>query len=240
MMDNLRFSSHRVAVAYDGAQLERNSLSISPGDVLNVMGSKGSVDFIGFPELSSAWFEWIKNIVSMMQQIVGVTGVMQGEAAGRIDSASGYDLLSEIAGSRITKDTQRMERSIADGMEIVGYLMQQHYTDKHGVAVEEAEGNVAFYRVLPTTLQGAFRFRVLTGSTLAWTESAKRARVLEEFNQGLRDKISVWQEFQIPGWRDIASRMAKEGAPMSPPPPARTRQTVPTKKPVGQRGRQKT
>ena len=199
------------------------------------MGGKGTVAFIGFHELSAAWFEWMKNIIALMQQLVGVTGVMQGESAGRVDSAAGYDLLSEIAGSRITKDTQRMERSIADGMEIVGAFMQQHYTPKHGVRVEDVSGNVSFRRVLPTTLQGSFRYRVLTGSTLAWTESARRARVLEEFQEGLRDKISVWQEFQIPGWRDIAARMAAEGAPMSPPPPTRTRQTVPTKKPTGQR-----
>lgn len=235
MMDNLRFSSHRVAVAYSGAQLERNSLSISPGDVLNVMGDKGSVDFLQFPELSATWFQWLSNIVSMMQQIVGVTGVMQGEAAGRVDSASGYDLLSEIAGSRLTKDTQRMERSIADGMEIVGAFMQQHYTDAHGVRVQDVDGNVSFSRVLPMTLQGSFRYRILTGSTMAWSESARRARVLEEYQEGFRDKISVWQDLQIPGWRDIAARMAKEGAPLSPPPPTRTRQTVPSKKPIGQR-----
>jgi hypothetical protein len=228
MMDNLRFSSHRVAVAYDGAQLERNSLSIAPGDVLNVMGQKGSLDFIHFPELSASWFDWLKNIISLMQQIVGVTGVMQGESAGRIDSASGYDLLAEISGSRLTKDTQRMERSIADGMEIVGAYMQQHYTREHAIGVQQEDGNVTFYRVLPATLQGAFRYRVLTGSTLAWTESARRQRVLEEYQQGLRDKISVWQEFQIPGWRDIKARMEKAAgaAAFNPPPPARTRQNL--------------
>lgn len=230
MMDNLRFSSHRVGVAYDGAQLERNVLSISPGDILNVMGAKGSLEFLQFPELSPAWFQWIKEIVGLMQQITGVTGVMQGEAAGRLDSTSGYDLLAEISGSRLTKDTQRMERAISDGMEIVGAYMQQHYTRKHGVKVQDADGNEAFYRVLPMTLQGAFRYKVLTGSTLAWTESARRARVLEEYQQGFRDKISVWQELQIPGWRDIAARMAKEGAPMTPPPPQRTRQSVPKAK----------
>jgi hypothetical protein len=226
MMDNLRFSSHRVAIAYDGAQLERNSLSISPGDVLNVMGPSGSVDFLKFPELSAAWFEWIKSIVGMMQQIVGVTGVMQGESVGRIDSTSGYDLLAEISGSRLTKDTQRMERSISDGMEIVGAFMQEHYTAKHGVRVQDATGNESFYRVLPITLQGSFRYRVLTGSTLAWTESARRARVIQEFKDGFRDKISVWQELDIPDWRDIAARMEKENAPLSPPPPERTRQNV--------------
>lgn len=237
MMDNLRFSSYRVGVAYEGAQLERNSLSVNPGDILSVMGSKGSLEFLNFPEVSSAWFEWIKNIVGMMQQIVGVTGVMQGEAAGRVDSAQGYDLLSEISGSRITKDTQRMERSIADGMEIVGCLMQENYTEKHGIKVEQSDGNVAFYRVLPPTLQGAFRYRVLTGSTLAWSESARRSRVMDEYNAGLRDKISVWQEFNIPGWRDIMHRMIQQGTfANQPPPPKRTRQSVPSSKPPAHGG----
>lgn len=229
MMDNLRFSSHRVAVAYDGAQLERNSLSISPGDILNVMGGKGSVEFLEFPQLSPAWFEWLKNIISLMQQIVGVTGVMQGESAGRVDSASGYDLLAEISGSRLTKDTQRMERSISDGIEIVGSYMQQHYTRKHAIAVQKEDGDVAFYRVLPQTLQGAFRYKVLTGSTLAWTESARRQRVIEEYNLGFRDKISAWQELGIPGWRDIKLRMESQNPVLNPPPPSRTRQNIGTK-----------
>lgn len=240
MMDNLRFSSYRVGVAYEGAQLERNALSVNPGDIINVMGPKESLQFIQFPEVSQAWFTWIKNIVEMMQQIVGVTGVMQGETAGRVDSTSGYDLLSEIAGSRITKDTQRMERSIGDGMEIVGAMMQDSYTPKHGIKVERSDGNVAFYRVMPQTLQGAFRYRVLTGSTLAWSESARRARVLDDFQQGLRDKISVWQELNFPNWRDIMHRMQAEGGFVNtPPPPQRTRQTPPkigAKQPAAPRG----
>lgn len=232
MMDNQRFSSHRVGVAYDGAQVQRNALSVSPGDIINVMGSKGSLDFIQFPQVASPWFEWCKLLISLMQQIIGVSGVMQGESQGRMDSAQAYDLMAEITGSRVTKDTQRMERSIADGMEIVGAYMQKHYTRRHAIGVRQESGNIAYTRVLPTTLQGSFRYKVLTGSTLAWTESARRQRVLDEYKEGLRDKISVWQEFNIPGWRDIKARMEKQNPALNPPPPQRTRQQIPTKKPA--------
>jgi hypothetical protein len=120
-----------------------------------------------------------------------------------------------------------MERAIADLIQIVGVLMQKHYDEAHAVQVEDHDGNITFERITPGSLYGSFSYRVLTGSSLAWSESAVRARVIEELNQGLRDKISAWKALHIDGWREIYSRMKSEPQQLQPAPPPRTRKTIP-------------
>lgn len=228
MMDNLRFSAYRAYIAYNGSLLERTDMNLSPGEILRA-GEKGTIEPLPVPEVSAAWFQWVQFIMSLMERILGATGVMQGEAAGRVDSAAGYDMLAEIGGSRIVKATHRMERTIAHIAEIVGCFMQKHYDERHAVAVENAEGNLTYERITPGSLLGSFSYKVLTGSSLAWSESAVRARVMQEFQEGLRDKISVWKALHIEDWRQIYSRMSTESPSMQPAPPPRTRKNLPSK-----------
>lgn len=228
MMDNLRFSAYRAYIAYNGAMLERTDLNISPGEVIRA-GEKGTIEPFPVPEVSSAWFQWVQFIMSLMERQLGATGIMQGEAAGRVDSAAGYDMLAEIGGSRIVKATQRMERTIARVAEIAGTFMQRHYDERHAVQVENAEGELTYERITPGSLVGSFSYRVLTGSSLAWSESAVRARVLQELQQGLRDKISAWKALHIEDWRQIMARMQTESPQLQPAPPPRTRKNIPSK-----------
>ena len=234
MLDNLRFSAYRAYIAYSGSMLERNTMNISPGDILRA-GEKGTLEPFPVEQLSQAWFGWIELITSMMEKIIGATGIMQGESAGRVDSAAGYDILAEIGGSRIVKCTQQMERSIAEGMEIVGKFMQEHYDERHAVRVETVEGEISTQRIKPGSLKGSFSYRVLTGSSLAWSETAVRARVIEEMNLGLRDKVSAWKALKVEDWRTIMQRMMTLPPQLQPPPP-RTRQSIPAKQPRAKNG----
>jgi len=226
MMDNLRFSAYRAFIAYNGSMIEKNNMNIAPGEILRA-GEKGTLEPFPFAELSQSWFPWVNFIIGLMEKIIGATGIMQGEAAGRVDSAAGYDMLAEIGGSRLVKATQRMERGIAQLIEIVASFMQKHYTEAHAVRVEDATGNVTFERITPGSLLGSFSYRVLTGSSLAWSETAVRGRVFEELQAGLRDKISAWKTLHIEGWRQIMSRMQSEPPQLQPAPPPRTRKTIP-------------
>jgi|HubBroStandDraft_6_1064221.scaffolds.fasta_scaffold02042_13 hypothetical protein len=228
MLDNLRFSAYRAYIAYSGSMLERNTMNLAPGEILRA-GEKGTLEPMPVAELSQAWMPWVTFIIGLMEKLIGATGIMQGEAAGRVDSAAGYDLLAEIGGSTLVKCTQLMERSIADGIGIVGKFMQEHYDEKHAVAVEDLEGNITFERITPGSLRGSFSYKVLTGSSMAWSESAVRARVLEELNQGLRDKVSAWKALHIEDYRSIMARMLQLPPQLQPAPPPRTRQQLPPK-----------
>lgn len=226
MLDNLRFSAFRAFKKTSMANIAKNNLVLSPGDIIDVGMSQDGLMPFEFPQLSEAWFAWINNIVTLMERIVGATGVMQGEAAGRVDSGVGYDTLAEIGGSRIVECTQRYEEWISRLMTKVGWYAQRYYTEAHAVRVEDAEGNLTWERASSKELWGAFNYRIVTGSTLAWNESSVRARVMEEFGAGLRDRVSVWQKLQIEDWQVIMKRMVSQPAQFNPPPPQRTRTSV--------------
>lgn len=231
MLDNLRFSAYRAYIAYNGSMIERNNMNIAPGEILRA-GEKGTLEPLPVPEVSQAWFAWVNLVISLMERLIGATGIMQGEAAGRVDSAAGYDMLAEIGGSILVKATQRMERTIADATRIAGAFMQKHYYDgRRAVAIEDARGQEHYERIAPGSLFGTFTYKVLTGSSLAWSETAVRARVFEELGQGLRDKISAWKALHIEDWRAIFDRMSQEQMPQAAQaaPPPRTRRSLPSK-----------
>jgi hypothetical protein len=166
-------------------------------------------------------------MVSNMERLIGATGIMQGESAGRVDSAAGYDLLAEIGGSRLVECTQRMEQSIVDLIRVVAWFMQKHYTDKHAFAVADAEGNISEQTLGGTFLRGSFNYNIVTGSTMAWSESSVRNRLLTELQQGLIDKIAYWQRTNTPDWQVMQKRILTQppvlsGGAGSPPPRTRS------------------
>lgn len=225
MLDNLRFSAFRAFKKTSVSTLQQKNLVISPGEIIEVGNSPDALTTIDFPELSQAWFPWLNAIIGLMERIIGASGVMQGEATGRVDSAQGYDMLAEIGGSRIVECTQRFEEWIGRLMAKVGWYAQRYYTEEHAVRVEDYEGQLTWERAASAQLMGTFTYHVVTGSTLAWNESSTRGRVLEEFNQGLRDKISVWQKLGIEDWQMIKKRIESQPPQFNPPPPPRMRQT---------------
>jgi hypothetical protein len=231
MLDNLRFSAYRAYIAYNGSMIERNNMNIAPGEILRA-GEKGTLEPLPVAEVSQAWFTWVNLVIGLMERVIGATGIMQGQAEGRVDSAAGYDFLAEIGGSVLVKCTQRMERTIADATRIAGAFMQKHYYDgKRAVAIEDARGQEHYERIAPGSLFGTFTYKVLTGSSLAWSETAVRERVFEELQQGLRDKISAWKALHVEDWQAIFDRMSQDDMPQAAQaaPPPRTRRSLPTR-----------
>jgi hypothetical protein len=226
MMDNLRYSSLRPVLAGQGSNIEQNTLLVKPGQVVRV-GKVSEVQPFEFPQLSETWFQWCNFMVSNMERIVGATGIMQGEAAGRVDSAAGYDLLAEIGGSRLVAETKRMEQSVVEAMRIAAWFMQRRYTEAHAVAVTDSEGNISEEKLGGAFLLGTFNFDIVTGSTMAWSESSVRARLLQELQNGIIDKVAYWQRTNTPDWQQIQERIlhqppALSGAAASPPPRTRS------------------
>jgi hypothetical protein len=233
MMDNLRLNAMRPVLAGAQSQIERNTLMLGPAEVVRV-GKVEDVKCLEFPEVKDPWFKWLDKLVQIMERVVGLSGIMQGEAAGRVDSASGYDQLAEIGGSRVAESTQRMEKFIADIIRIVGWYAQNRYTEKHAIAVENAEGVISHERVSGPFLYGTFDYKIAVGSTQAWSESAVRARILQDLQLGLVDKIWTWQKLDIPGWQEIRDRLLTQNPILSGPagaPPKRT--SAKKKKPPG-------
>jgi len=84
-------------------------------------------------------------------------------------------------------------------------------------------------------LMGSFDYDIVIGSTTAWSGSGTRTRILEEMQDGLRDKVSTWKAldstaYAISDWRDVLKRNPQANQ-VAPPP--RTRATAPQKKAPG-------
>jgi hypothetical protein len=146
------------------------------------------------------------------------------------------DSLAELGGSGIVEKTENMEWFIIGIGERTGYWMQQKYTEKHAVAIEDQTGEIGWERCSHEDLMGSFNYDIVVGSTTAWSGSGVRTRILEEKDKGLRDNVSVWKAldstaYAISDWRDILKRNPQANA-VAPPP--RTRATAP-KKPPGQK-----
>jgi hypothetical protein len=229
MMDNLRFSTYRAFVVDAMANIDRNQLTLSPGDIIKVNGGPGKIQPLEFPQMSAAWFQWVNETISLMEKIIGTTGVMQGEAVGRVDSASGVDTLAEISGSRLVECTQRFEHFLSQLMSVVIWFMQRYYTEAHAIKVENAEGQLSWERAGGAELVGEFNVKIQTGSTMAWSETAIRNRLLNDLYAGVIDKIAFWKQTNTPGWQQIKARLETQPPNLSGPagsPPPRTRMSV--------------
>ena len=231
MTDNLRMGACQPILSGPRAALETQVLYPGAGQVIPV-GDINDVKPLEFPQLSEAWFSYIGNLGQLMENIIGAKGVMQGEAQGRLDSAAGYDLLAEIGGSRIVESTQRMEGSLAKWAHIVSWFAQRYYTEKHAIKVEKSDGQITWERAWGPLLMGTLDIEIETGSTLAWSESAREKRNRELLQAGIIDKIEYYKRSGFSNWRQMVQRMQTEppmlqGQAGAPPP--RTRQRVSNK-----------
>src|SRR5271166_409481 len=237
MVHNLRMGSLQAFKVSPMSGIQGQALTLKPGQLVYV--DPKNMEAIQVPQLSQEWFNWINNLVSLMERVVGAQGIMQGEAAGRVDSAAGYDLLAESGGSRIVECTQRMEATLAEWAQIVAVFAQNYYTEKHAIAVEDKDGKQTYERAYGPLLNtiSPLRFGIEVGSTMAWSESAKRARDVDLFQKGIIDRVELYKRMGLANWKPMMERMDAEiaagkgwmaGAAGSPPP--RTRQTVPSQK----------
>ena len=232
MQDNLRYGSYRVFKRTSDCPTSRNSLLFQAGQVLDVGRAINNLEPLTFPEISQAWFQWRQEIKRDMREIAGVDGIMSGsmaDVAPRADSTKMTDSLAEIGGSKIVEKTENMEWFVIGIGVLVGYWMQQKYTEKHAIALEDREGQLTWERLGHEELMGSFVYDIVVGSTTAWSGSGVRTRVLEELQLGLRDKESAWKalestSYAITDWREILKRNPNANAIA---PPVRTRATAP-------------
>jgi hypothetical protein len=232
MQDNLRYGSYRVFKRTSDCPTSRNSLLFQAGQVLDVGRQINNLEPLQFPEISSAWFQWRQEIKKDMREIAGVDGIMSGsmaDVAPRADSPKMTDSLAEIGGSKIVEKTENMEWFIIGIGRRTGYWIQQKYTEKHAIALEDQQGELTWERLGHAELMGSFNYDIVVGSTTAWSGSGVRTRVLEELQLGLRDKVSAWKaldstSYAISDWKDVLKRNPQANAIA---PPARTRATAP-------------
>jgi hypothetical protein len=224
--DNIRQSSMQAFKAGSGSGVDTDQIILTAGKVIRCNDIK-QLEELTSSGISAEWISWIQQVVSMMKFVYGLDGIMQGETTGRMDpSGPSVDTLAGLAGARVVCDTQNMDTSISNLFRIIGWFVQNFYTEKHAIHLENAEGQESWERVDKDSLAGQFRYSVRTGSDSGWSPSAKEQRVLNRYQQGLYDKVETWKELSIQNWPEIKQRLETQSPVLAGPaggPPPRTR-----------------
>jgi len=231
--DTLRYGALSAWFAGTASGITSSQIIPGIGQVIPVNDATQMIPIAVNP-LDAQFWPLIDHATLYMERILGATGVMQGESAGRVDSAAGYDTLAEIGGSTLVECTQRLETTIGDWAEICGGFAQEFYDERHAIAVEDIEGNITWERASSALLQGSFSYTVATGSTMAWSESAKNARAYQEYTAGIIDRQEFFEVTKKANWRQILARITAAIGPQSAlgpagSPPPRTRSAAPKK-----------
>lgn len=222
--DTLRFGALCAWLAGTSSGVTSSVIIPGLGQVIPV-NDVGAIKPVETKPLDPQFFTLLDKAVTFMERIMGATGIMQGESAGRVDSAAGYDTLAEIGSSTIVECTQRLETTISEWAEICGGFAQEFYDERHAIAVEDQEGNVTWERASSQLLMGSLSYTVATGSTMAWSESAKVNRSMQEYQAGLIDRQAFYEQTNKPNWRQVLARIVAVAGPQgavgpaaSPPP----------------------
>lgn len=212
--DTLRFGALNAWLAGSSSGLTTSQIIPGIGQVIPV-NDLNAIQPLPTKALDPQFFTLLDRTVNYMERILGATGVMQGESMGRLDSGSGYDTLAEIGGSTLTECTQRLMTTVGTWAEIAGGFAQDFYDERHAIAVEDNEGNITWERASSALLNGSFSYNIAEGSSMAWSESAKQARLLGEFQAGILDRQSYFEETHKPNWRQILTRIEQVGGPQA-------------------------
>lgn len=239
--DNMRFASIQALLVSSQSGLGSRVITPGPGQAVEVNGVPVSQHVMPLPvqDPNPEWFNYINQLIALMEKTIGAEGIMQGSAASapRTDSAAGFGTLAEIGGSRLTENTQRMADSLSDWANISAWFVQNYYTKEHSFAVEDDSGNISHEQAWGPLVQGELDFSVEVEPWMAWSESTKFNRNMELLQAGIIDRVEFYKRTNFPGWQRMLKRMASMvGTPMQAlmggagAPPKRTRQTVPKKK----------
>ena len=183
-----------------------------PGDIIKVGQDVNQFQPIEFPEVSQAWFGWVQLIITMMEKLIGLEGIMQAPprtprepTAPRRSTPS--PRLAEPAWSNVRNvlsgsSPNRRERD---------WWAQRKYTEAHAISVEDNQGDLTWERAGAPLLPAPFLFdqdRFDAGLE----RERDRDRVIQEMQLGLRDLTSVWQRLDIEDWQLIKARKLSRAA----------------------------
>jgi hypothetical protein len=209
IFERLKLSLGGTWMATPRSGLRKNKLIPEPGVVFQV--NSASVDDIReFPvsPLDAGYFNLLDKIEAEMEKLLGLSPVMQGQAAGRADSPATYEQLIEQGGVGIVADAQLLEQTIEDWSNIAMWFVQNYYTHEHVVEIEYEDGTTGFTEASALAARGNFAVRVETGSTMAHSRSqefneAKEAAALGFYALPMLGKIG-----RIKHWRAALKQRA--------------------------------
>ncbi len=120
-----------------------------------------------------------------LQNAVGLHDASQGQAPGRVDSASGIEQLQEADRGRLSEVESTLKTAIARGFGMMISLAKQYMKGEQVVPVYGAKGAPQVARFLTEQFPDEPLMRVITGGGLPKNRAARRQEVISMWSAGL-------------------------------------------------------
>jgi hypothetical protein len=202
IMEKIKFSMGGVILVTQMSGLKDKKLYPRAGEV--IVGTKiDETNVRNFPvtPIDASTIQMLNVIEQEMMKILGVSNVMQGEAAGRADSPDTYDKLLEAASGTIKDIAQMTEETIRQWCLIAMYYIQNYYTHEHWVETEAATGETKWKVASALACRGEFGVKIETGSMLSMSDQAKFARAASILATGVYTLPRFAKMAGIPFWQ---------------------------------------
>lgn len=197
----LKLSMSGTYLATPQSGLKRNKLTAEDGQVFYAHKiDEQNVRQFPVQPVDAAYFQLLDRIENEMMQLIGMTGPMKGEAEGRADSSSTYEVLLETGGSSLVGAGQLLEMFVEDWARIASWWMQKRYTSEHYVEIMDESGST-WKQASALALRGDFAITVETGSMASYSESARIERAKQYLGDGVYALPMYAEMAHIPRWR---------------------------------------
>lgn len=202
IFQRLKLSLSGTWLATPQSGLRRNKLTSEDGQVFYAKRiDENSIRQFPVSPLDVSYVNVLHEIESEMMKLVGVTPIMQGKQAGRIDTGGAYDQLIEQSGTVAVESAQVLGESIRDWAQIAAWLYSLYGTHEHFVEVEEDDGETSWKAAMAIAVRGKYAFKVDVVSNMIHSEEARRALIKEGASLGLYPIPLLAKLGNYPQWR---------------------------------------
>ncbi len=166
ILERLRKSLAGAFLTTPGSGLKRTQLTNEIGKVFTI-NRLDEFKEIDMQQLDPAYMGLVDKIYNEMATNIGVTPMMQGQAAGRADSPATYEEIANQSGGPILDRAKLIDYWVEDQAHIDLWFMQNYYTHRHVVEVENEVGFSSWQEASALAMDAEFSVKVKTGSTLS-------------------------------------------------------------------------
>jgi len=208
IIESLRKSLSGTFLTTPGSGLKRTQLINEIGNVFTI-NQLDSFKEITMQTLDPAYMGLVDKIEQEMELLIGVTPAMRGQAAGRADSPATYEQLADQSGGPILDRAKLIDQFIEDQATIDLWFMQNYYTHRHVVEVENEIGFSSWQEASALAMDGDFAVKVKTGSTLVKNSSNDFTEASKYAQAGFYALPALGKYGKVPHYREALKQRMK-------------------------------
>jgi len=179
------------------------------------LGTTGGIEVVHPAPLNNQLFTWLGQIINLMEQVVGIYSLQQGDPARAPDTYRGTIAIDEFSTRRIKSKMDDIYRALGRAGEVALNLAGDVYQKEKVVRLVQSNGDSQVIRFIDfmgaineydNPLVQMYDVIVVGGSTLPSNRWAYLQAYMEMFNAGVVDDMAVLRAGEIPDAEEILER----------------------------------